>query len=311
MSEGAQLRRNPGPAWGFAFLQFVERRVPWPVLRIFVGLGAGVAVACMPAQRRHSRDYLTVALGRPARWADIWRHFYTYTLFLFLKVRMARGAAHRGAIDPAHPGDFEALMRSGEPAFFGTFHFGHSDLLGFLLGDHYHRRIHMIRLKMGNAPDTRQLGRLFGRWVSFIWVDRPEDLLFALKDAVASGGSLALQCDRLEFTAKTEYFEFLGRRRLFPFTVYHLALLFDRPVIFCLGIPGATRDEMVVQSSFCFRADRTVNRAANLERARQHFQAVLTQLESLVRQYPHLWFNFLPLNPTAPEPSQRVAGSLA
>ena len=119
MSEGAQLRRNPGPAWGFAFLQFAERRVPWPLLRVFVGLGAGVAVACMPVQRRHSRDYLTIALGRPARWADIWRHFNAYALFLFLKVRTARGVAHRGRIDPDHAGDFEALMRTGEPAFFG------------------------------------------------------------------------------------------------------------------------------------------------------------------------------------------------
>jgi predicted LPLAT superfamily acyltransferase len=38
----------------------------------------------------------------------------------------------------------------------------------------------------------------------------------------------------------------------------------------------------------------------NRIRARAHFQTVLSQLETLVRQHPYLWFNFLPLNPEAP-----------
>jgi predicted LPLAT superfamily acyltransferase len=296
----SQLRRNPGPSWGFAFLQNAERWVPWPIFRVFLGLGVGVAVTCMPKQRRHSRDFQTVARGRPPRWTEIWRHFYTYVVFLLLKLRVARGVPHRGQFDPAHAGDFENFMQTGKPAFFGTFHFGQSDLLGYLLGHVFSRQVFMIRLQMGNAADTRQLGRLFGQWITFIWVDKPDDLLFALKNAVASGGSLAMQCDRLEFTAKTEYFEFLGGRRLFPFTIYHLALVFDRPVLFCLGLPGATRDETVLHSSPTFVPDHSVGREVNLQRAREHFQGVLTHVESLVRQYPQLWLNFLPLNPLAP-----------
>jgi len=300
MSSSTQLMRNPGPSWGFAFLQGAERWVPWPVFRVLLGLGAAVAVLCMPEQRRQSRDFLKVARGRPPRLVEIWRHFYAYAVYLLLKLRVARGVAHHGELDPAHAGDFEALIKTGQPAFFGAFHFGQSDLLGYLLGQNFRRRVFMVRLQIGNAVDTAQLGRLFGRWITFVWVNKPEDLLFALKDAVASGGSLAMQCDRLEFTAKTEQFEFLGARRLFPFTIYHLALLFDRPVIFCLGLPGATRDETVLHSSAVFVPDRALGREANLHRARDHFQGVLAHLESLVRQHPELWFNFLPLNPAAP-----------
>ena len=262
-----QLHRNPGPAWGSAFLQNAERWVPWPLFRAGVALGAGVAVACMPVQRRHSREYLAVVLGRPPHWREVWRHFYAFAEFLLLKLRVARGVAHRGQFDPAYAGDFEAFLATGQPAFFGTFHFGQSDLLGYLLGRHYRRQVFMIRLKMGNATDTRLLGRLFGEWIKFIWVDNPENLLFALKEAVASGGSLAMQCDRLEFTAKTEPFQFLGQPRLFPFTIYHLGLLFDRPVIFCRGRPGATRDETGRHSSMAVHPDPTLGRQANLQRA--------------------------------------------
>jgi predicted LPLAT superfamily acyltransferase len=296
-ASNTQLSRNPGPLWGFAFLQQAERWIPWPIFRILVGTGAAIAVAAMPNQRRCSREYLTVALGRPARWCDIWRQFNAFARFLLIKLRVARGVPHRARLDPAHDRNFEAFMALEEPAFFGSFHFGRSDLLGYLLGSRFRRQVFMVRLQMANATDTRLLGRLFGRWVSFIWVNKPEDLLFALKDAVASGGSLALQCDRLEFTAKTEAFDFLGGRRMFPFTIYHLAILFDRPVVFCTGIPGATRDETVLQSSIAFRPDPALSRPANLEAARVHFQGVLTELESLVRQHPSLWFNFLPLNP--------------
>jgi predicted LPLAT superfamily acyltransferase len=299
VSVPTQLTRNPGPAWGSAFLQNAERWTPRPLFRVAVALGAWIAVASMPAQRRCSREYLAVVLGRPPHWRETWRHFHAFAQFLLLKLRVARGVAHHGHFDPAHAGDFEAFLATGQPAFFGTFHFGQSDLLGYLLGRHYRRQVFMIRLKMGNATDTRLLGRLFGQWISFIWVDKPENLLFALKDAVASGGSLAMQCDRLEFTARTEPFRFLGEARLFPFTIYHLGLLFERPVIFCTGLPGAKRDEMVLHSSMAFHPDPALGREANLQRARVHFQGVLTHLETLVRQRPELWFNFLPLNPPA------------
>ncbi len=297
MNTGTQLMRNPGPSWGFAFLQNAERRLPRPLLRVATGIGAAAAVALMPAQRRNSRDYLRIALDRPPRLRDVWRHFESYAGFLFLKLRAARGVPQGGRLDGSHPGDFAALVGSGKPAFFGTFHFGRSDLLGFLLGQHFQRRVHMVRLKVGNAADTAQLGRLYGEWVSFIWLNNPEDLLLALKDAVASGGSLAMQCDRAEFTSKTEFFQFLGARRLFPFTIYHLAVLFDRPVLFCFGLPDVAADATLIQSSSAFIPDASASRKANLDRARLHFQGVLSHLERLVRLNPMLWFNFGPLNP--------------
>lgn len=300
VSTSDQLRRNLGPSWGFAFLQNAERWLPRPIFRTGVAGGAWIALACMPVQRRHARDYLRVVLGRPPRLVDIWRQFQAFTHFLLLKLRVARGVPHQGDFDPAHTGDFQTLIASGEPAFFGSFHFGRSDLLGFLLGGNFQRPVYMIRMKMGNSTDTRLLSRLFGKWVTFIWVNQPEDLLFALKEAVGTGGSLAMQCDRLEFTAKTEPFQFLGHPRLFPFTIYHLALVFDRPVIFCFGLPGASENSTVVHASTVFRKDHSLGHKANLARARVHFQWVVSHLETLVRQYPALWFNFLPLNPVVP-----------
>jgi len=298
MKPADSVRRNPGPEWGCDFLLWAERVWPSWIFRPALKIGAWVALLGMPAARDHSRDYLRVALGRPPRHFELWSHFFAYTEVLLLKLRAGRGAAIRCVLEPTQAAAFETLVRSGRPALFGTFHFGSSDLLGYLLGEHG-RRVSILRLKMGNSTDTRLLGERFGRNVSFLWVNDPTHLLFALKAALDAGESLALKCDRLEFSSKTEPFHFLGARRLFPFTIYHLALLFDRPVVFCLARSGSP-DELRITASPVFTPDAALSRAANLAAARTHFQAVLNQLDTLVRQHPLLWFNFLPLNPVVP-----------
>jgi predicted LPLAT superfamily acyltransferase len=95
---------------------------------------------------------------------------------------------------------------------------------------------------------------------------------------------------------------FLGARRLFPFTIYYLALIFNRPVILSVGVPGET-GESLIHSAPRWAPDPTLSRAANLGSARVHFQGFLTLVESLIRQTPYWWFNFLELNPEAPPSS--------
>jgi predicted LPLAT superfamily acyltransferase len=254
----------------------------------------------MPVQRAHSRAYLAVVLGRPARLVEVWRHFFAFADLLVFSLRAGGGAPVRCVLEPDNEAAFETLVRSKQAALFGTFHFGGSDLLGYLLSERG-RHVTIIRQQVGNSEDTRLLGERFGGKVTFLWINDPANLLFDLKAAIEAGESLALKCDRLDFSAKAEPFHFLGAERLFPFTIYHLALLFDRPVVFCTAVAGQG-DELRVFASPVFRPDPAADRAANLGAARRHFQAVLGGLESLVRQHPYLWFNFLPLNPAAPAP---------
>jgi predicted LPLAT superfamily acyltransferase len=229
------------------------------------------------------------------------RHFYAFARTLMLRLRVAEGKPYR-CLSAPDCADFIALARSGESALLGTFHFGHSDLLGFMLGD-FGRRVHMLRLRVENSSDTRGLSERFGDWVNFLWVNEREDLLYTLKGVVEAGGLVAMKCDRPEYSAKLEAFEFLGRRRLFPFTIYHLALIFRRPVALCLSVP-AGRNESLVYSSPVFSPDAGP-KGENLARARAHFQGFLARTESLLRQDPYQWFNFTPLNPAA-EADQHV-----
>jgi predicted LPLAT superfamily acyltransferase len=299
MNTPSPTSRNPGPSWGYGFLLWAERRWPRWFFQMMLQAGTWVGFAFMPAERTHSRAYLAIVLGRPPRIIEVWRHFLAFAGSLMLMLRAGRGAEVRCRLAEENAKAFEGLVRSDRPALFGTFHFGASDLLGYLLGARG-RRISIIRLRVGNSEDTRLLGERFGDRVSFLWINDPANLLFELKTALEAGASLAMKCDRLEFSAKAAPFRFLGADRLFPFTIYHLAVMFGRPVVFCTAVPGGGRDEIRVFASPVYTPDPAAGRETNLAAARLHFQAVLTQLETLVRAHPLLWFNFLPLNPEGP-----------
>ena len=133
MSAPVQLPRNPGPSWGYGFLLWAERWWPRWFFRPLLMAGTWVGLAFMPAQRAHSRAYLAVVLGRPPRLIEVWRHFFAFADALMLKLRAGRGVPLPRTVAPENAAALEELISSGRPALFGSFHFGHSDLLGFML----------------------------------------------------------------------------------------------------------------------------------------------------------------------------------
>jgi hypothetical protein len=188
MNPSSTLPRNPGPSWGFGFLSWAERWWPQWFFRPMLMAGTWVGLALMPAQRAHSRAYLAVVLGRAPGLGDVWRHFFAFTNVLMLSLRAGRGAPLHCTLEPENAAAFEALVSSGRPALFGTFHFGGSDLLGYLLGERG-RHVSIIRLRVRNSRDTGLLGRRFSGRVSFLWINDPASLLFDLKAALEAGNS--------------------------------------------------------------------------------------------------------------------------
>lgn len=300
MSEQRKILRNPGPSWGYRFLTWA--RHDWPDWLFESSLRAGVCVTLctMPAQRRHSREYLSVVLGRPARFRDCFRHFLALAESLIYKLQIGRDPTiAKFRLSEKGEGEaFMTLVRSGQPALFGTFHVGHSDLLGCMLSD-FGRRIRMVRERVDNAHDLELLSRVFGQSVEFVWINEGESMLFALKSVAEDGVSLALQCDREEHGSRHRAFDFLGARRRFPVTIYHLAILFDLPIVFSFGIPVKPDTTEVVCSEIFFPSGGSKREV--LEAGYAHFQGVLTLLESVLHEHPYTWFNFLPLNSEAPD----------
>jgi len=285
--------RNPGPSWGYRFLRLADRALPEALFRPLRAAGTWVAVAAMPRQRGCSRAYLRIVLGREPGLPDVFAHFFAACEALMLRLRVANGRPHRCVLDPG-AGDFGSWLKSDRPALLGTFHIGNSDLTGFMLAGQEGKRVHLVRLRVANSHDTEALASRFGDLLKFVWVNEPGELLFALKEAGASGQTLALQCDRADHSARSEPFEFLGANRAFPFTIYHLAMIFGRPVLLSFGAPLGP-DRSIVHASPVFEPVPGEPRAAALARARVHFQAFLRRVEAHLRAHPYQWLNFRPL----------------
>jgi predicted LPLAT superfamily acyltransferase len=289
---GGQFR-NPGPSWGYRFLRLCDRFLPEALFLRLRSAGTWIAVLAMPSQRGFSRGYLRAVIGREPRLAEVHGHFFAVCEALMLRLRVANGLPHRCVLAPG-AGDFGAWLSSEHPVLLGTFHIGDSDLTGFMLAGQEGRRVHIVRLRVGNSHDTDALAERFGGLLKLVWVNEPGELLFALKEAGASGVAVALQCDRADHSARSEAFDFLGAPRVFPFTIYHLALIFGRPVLLSFGVPDGP-GRSVVHASPAFTPVKGEPREAALGRARAHFQAFLARVEAYLRANPSEWLNFRPL----------------
>jgi predicted LPLAT superfamily acyltransferase len=248
----------------------------------------------MPGQRRHAATYWKALSGRAPSLHEQYRHFRSFMDSLILKLQVARGKFPEFQFsEDAHKAAFLDVCRTLSPALFGTFHVGHSDIMGCMLRD-FDRRIAMVRHRVGNSKDTEIMADSFAGNLRFLWINDPAEFIFDLKDAIQRGESIALQCDRTEFSSKTDYFEFLGKLRAFPMTIYYLADLFRCPVVFSFTGPMQKTGQINVHTTRVFVPGP--DRKENITAGRKHFQEVLAQLEAHLKRHPELWFNFGPLN---------------
>ena len=305
--EHQHAARNPGPSWGYRFLRVADKVAPEWLYKPLRGIGTAIAMAGMPAQRAHSRAYLEIVLGRRVKLWEVFRHFFTFEEALMLKLRIANGRQIPCRYAPGSD-DFREWIEKGGPVLLGSMHVGVSDMLGFQIGSMHQRQVFLVRHRVENSHDTEEMASRYGRFVKYIWVNNPGDMLFALKEAASTQHAIAMLCDRLDHSSKTEVFWFLGKKRRFPFTIYHLALIFRRPVLLSIGTRSAA-GHSVLHASPRFEVLEGEPRDQALGRAREHFQVFLRQVEELLRQDPYVWFNFIPLNPVVEEGDGRERSS--
>ena len=290
--------RNPGPDGGYGLIAWSLQHMPGWFNHAGMDIGAWIAWATLPWQRAYSRQYLALVLGRAPTARDVRRHFRAYTEYFIQRLRICLGKEPDIRFAAGEGDELREWIGQGRAALYGTMHVGHSDLLGFLMSN-LGGRVHMVRKKVGNSDDVGWLANRYRGGVSFIWINDWSRLVLAMNDALRAGCSLAMQCDRPEYSSKLEGFDFLGARRLFPFTIYHLAIMHGLPVGMSFAMAAEENPETVVvhmPPMFHPRPGHE-HRAENFLAARAHCQSFLSLIERQLRRTPYVWFNFTPMNP--------------
>lgn len=241
--------------------------------------------------RRASRQYLSLALQRPARLADVYRHIHHFaatvldrvyflrdrTAGLDLRVQGAEAlqqalAGGQGVVlVGAHLGSFEALRAAGQ---------GVGGRIAMLMYEDNARQINatLRALAPRAALHTIALGR--------------PGAMLALKRWLDEGGMAGMLADRslpgAAGRARSVALPFLGRPAPFSDGPFRLAALLRRPVFFMAGLyHGGARYTLRLEPLADFRA--AADAGQQLAAAQARYVALL---EALCREAPYNWFNF-------------------
>ena len=263
----------------------LARAVLHPITLYFVLTGG-------PARHASAR-YLARALGRPARLADVYRHFHAFSATILDRVYLLqerydafelRSTGIEAMDEPlargdgvlmvgAHMGSFEALRALGR--FRGV-------RVAMIMYEDNARLLNTTLSALAPKAElqTIALGRL--------------DAMLSLRRWLDGGGIAGLLGDRTlpvsSQRSRNHTLSFLGAPAAFSDGPFRLAAMLRRPVIFMAGLyHGANRYELRFMPLADFTHATPATRDALVREAMQRY---VSTLEALCREAPYNWFNF-------------------
>ncbi|WP_179401267.1 acyl-CoA synthetase [Burkholderia guangdongensis] len=284
-----QERSNVGLLRAMTWLSL---RVGRRASRALLHLVALYFVLFSPAACAASRDYLRRALGRPARWRDVYRHVFTFATTIHDRIylmnerydlfdirlhgetrvdeALARG---RGAfLIGAHLGSFEVIRSVGrtQPAL----------RVAVAMYEENAQNINAALAAINPAarPDVIPLGRV--------------DAMLKVHERLDANCMVGILADRTlpHDTQASTLRDLLGAPAAFPLGPLHMAAMLKRPVIFMTGLyRGGNRYDVHFESLADFTGLRRDARAAAVDDALARYVALL---DRYCRAAPYNWFNF-------------------
>lgn len=254
--------------------------------------------------RRGSRKYLSRALGRQPRFADLFRHYFTFATvaldrFFLLNDRydlfeirihgeeILQETLERGQgclLLGAHLGSFEILRAAG------TSH--HIDVSMVMYEDNA-RMINAVAKAVNPALPDRIIA--LGRF----------DSMFKVYERLQHSAWVGILGDRTLEDGEQLQATFLGEAALFPSVPYRMALMLKRPILFMTGLyRGGNRYELHFEKLF---DPEGVGRSGRNDAVEEALRRYTQRLEHYCRQAPYNWFNFYDFwEIGSPQPAGRV-----
>ncbi len=298
MSGGAQTttgwlgERERSQLWVLRLMVWISLRLGRRVGRLVLfGIAAYFLLFARRA-RRASRDYLGRVLGRPAGWADAFRHVWSFAstihdrVYLLhdrfdlfeievtgsepLHTALARGQGGALLLG-AHLGSFEVLRSVGR---------GRAGLrVSMLMYEHNARKINAALqiIHPAASHDIIALGRL--------------QSMLEVRAKLDSGYLVGMLADRRLADEEAVEYDFLGSVAAFPVGPFRLAALLRRPVFFMTGLYlGGNRYRIHFEPLADFSL--LPEQAGDCPTIGEAQARYVARLEHYCRLAPTNWFNF-------------------
>jgi predicted LPLAT superfamily acyltransferase len=255
------------------------RALLYPIVLYFV-VTDGVA-------RRASREFLGVAQGRRARWADVFAHLHCFAATLLDRVYMAGGEFHRFHVTVAGQALVRQALEAGKGCVLLGSHLGSFDLM-MLANQALSDQPIAVLMRVDPLSRVRRIAGIDDSKLHVIPVGRPDSFLRAY-DILERGGVVAVLADRSDGAAELQC-GFFGRPASFPIGPHVLAARADASVLMCFGVYEGGANYRIEFVPFGAAAPRS-SRGAALQPVVDRYASLL---EQHARRYPKNWFNFYP-----------------
>jgi predicted LPLAT superfamily acyltransferase len=243
-------------------------------------------------ERRASRDYLNLALGRKASLLDVAKQFYYFAAIILDRLFLLTESFKRFDIK-VHglPELREQWGKKQGVLIFGS-HLGSFDALRVLGEIRKDVKVRVVLDTEQNPALTRFLNAFNPELARSIINARQDgaNTALAIKEALDEASLVTLLVDRARPGNQVTHVNFLGRQAPFPTGPWQLAAALKVPVVLCFGLyRGGNRYELHFEVfSESLRVERG-NREASLNAILQRYA---DRLAHYTRSAPYNWFNF-------------------
>ncbi|MHB9100919.1 MAG: LpxL/LpxP family acyltransferase [Sulfuricella sp.] len=251
-----------------------------------------------PASRRASSNYLRRALGRPAHWRDLYRHFFTFAATIHDRVYLVNRRFDLFDFEVHGEDTLRRLLADGKGLFLMGAHLGSFEVIRAIGRKHTDLRVAMLMHEDTAKKINAMLAAINPEAVQDIIGLGHIDSMLKVSERLDAGGVVGMLADRTPGNDTLYPVQILGADTRLPSGPLRMAALLRRPVVFMTGLYlGGNRYAIHFEPLADFSDVARGQRNAAVEAAITRYAALLDQY---CRKAPYNWFNFFDFWQPAP-----------
>src|SRR5216684_820145 len=243
--------RERGSRGATQFMKWLALRCGRRVARLLLYPICAYFLVFSPRVRGSSRQYLALALGRPPRFTDLWRHYFTFATTVLDRVYFVDGRFGRFDIEVRGLERLRRTLAKGRGCVLLGAHLGSFELLRTLSPSHG-LSVNVVMYEENAANITGVLNaRLDPLLREHVIVSGELDTMLRIAECLSRGELVGMLGDRPAGSEKTVTCRFFGRDADFPQGPLRLALSLRVPVYLVAGLYEGGRRYVIHLEPFC------------------------------------------------------------
>jgi predicted LPLAT superfamily acyltransferase len=243
-----------------------------------------------PASRRASRNYLRRALGRPPRWRDLYRHFFTFAATIHDRVYLINHRFELFDLEVHGEDALLGLLAGGKGLFLMGAHLGSFEVVRALGRRNAGLRVAMVMHQENAQRINAMLAAINPEAVQDVIALGQVDSMLKVREHLDQGGAVGILTDRTLGKDTLYPVQILGTDANLPGGPLRMAALLRRPVVFMTGLYlGGNRYAIHFDPLADFSMVARDQSDAAVQEAITRYAALL---DRYCRDAPFNWFNF-------------------